>query len=88
MAYAIRQRTGTAAIVAIIVAIVSIIATFSGHAVWGLLLGLIAIVSGGVGMVTAASPRVSGGAISIAAIVLAIFGLGLSILGMLGAALF
>jgi hypothetical protein len=45
---------------------------------------LVAIVSGVLGLLMAASPKVSGGMISIIAIVAAAVGIVLSILGMLG----
>jgi hypothetical protein len=89
MALAIqRQRSGAAAVVAILCSIGSFLATFTGHPVGGALAALIAIFAGAIGMAVAVSPRVGGGAISIAAIVLGIFGLGVSVLGMIGAIVF
>ena len=82
------QHTGTAATIAIVAAIGGALATFSGRPVWGLLIELLAIVCGAVGLMMAASPRVSGGIISIISIILGIFGLGLAVLGMLGKIVF
>lgn len=83
-----QQNTGTAAVSAIVAAIISLIATFSAHPFWGLILALVAIVLGGIGLAMAASPRVSGGMLSIASMVLGIFGLGASVLGMIGVIVF
>jgi hypothetical protein len=82
------QRTGIAATLAIVAAIGGMILIFSGHPGWGLLVELLAIVSGIVGFFMSASPRVSGGLLSIAAIVIAVFGMGFSLLGMIGGVLF
>lgn len=82
------QRTATAAILSILAAIASFFATFTGHPIWGLVLGLASLPLGVVGLVTAASPRVSGGLLSIAGMILGIIALGLSVLGMIGAIIF
>jgi len=82
------QKTGTAATLAIIAAIGGIIVLFTGNPGWALLIEIIAIVLGAVGFFMAASPRVSGGILSIIAIVIAVVGLGLSVLGLIGAILF
>jgi len=82
------QKTGMAATVAIITAIASFILTLIGHPVFGLLTALTAVVAGIFGLIMAASPKVSGGIISIASIVLGIFGIGLSVLGMIGVIIF
>ena len=81
-------KKSTVSIVAIIGAIGGVIASLSGHPFWGLFIGLAAIVMGCLGLATAASPRVRGGMLSIGAIVLSIFGLGLSILVAIGVVLF
>jgi hypothetical protein len=78
------SKTGTNAVLAILAAIGSYVATFSGRPVIGLLAALLALPLGVLGLVMAASPRVSGGILSIFAIVLAIFGLGIALLVMLG----
>ncbi|MGH7928326.1 MAG: hypothetical protein ACREQV_11075 [Candidatus Binatia bacterium] len=82
------QRTGTAATLAIAAAIGGIILIFTGNPGWALIVEVIAIVLGAVGLFMAASPRVSGGILSIIAIVIAVVGLGLSVLGLIGAILF
>jgi hypothetical protein len=82
------QRTGTAATLAIIAAIGGILLIFTGHPGWGLIVELLAIILGIIGFFMAASPRVSGGILSIAAIVIAVFGVGFSVLGMIGGVLF
>ena len=85
---AIEQRTGTAATLAIIAAIGGFVLIFTGNPGWGLLVELLAGLLGAVGLFMAASPRVSGGMLSIAAIVLAVFGLGISVLGLIGSVVF
>lgn len=85
---AVAQRTGTLATLAILAAIGGIIVTFTGHPVWGLIIDLIAIPLGIGGLVMAASPRVSGGVASIVAIIVAVIGLGLAVLGMIGTVIF
>jgi hypothetical protein len=82
------QKTGTAATLAIVAAIGGIILIFTGNPGWAFIVAVIALVLGAVGFVMAASPRVSGGILSIIAIVIAVVGLGLSVLGLIGAILF
>jgi hypothetical protein len=82
------QRTGTAATLAIVAALGAWLATFTGHPVWGLILALVAIPLGAIGLVRAASPRVSGGILSIVAIIVAVLGLGVAGLGMVGTLVF
>jgi hypothetical protein len=82
------QKTGTAAILSIIAAIGSYFLTFSAHYVWGLLIAILSVIFGIVGVMMAASPRVSGGIISIIAIVLGGIGVLVAILAMVGAILF
>jgi len=60
---------------------------FDGHPGWGLV-ELLAIVLGVTGFFMSVSPRVSGGILSIAAIVIAVFGMGFSLLGIIGGVLF
>jgi len=81
---AVAQPTGTAATLAIVAAVGGVIATFTGHPVWGLLVELAAILLGAIGVLRAASPRVSGGVWSIVAIVIGVIGLGVAVLGMIG----
>jgi hypothetical protein len=85
---AVAQQTGTLATLAILAAIGGMVATFTGHPVWGLIIDLVAIPLGIGGLLTAASPRVRGGVLSIIAIVAAVIGLGLAGLGMIGTLVF
>ena len=55
---------------------------------WGLLVELAAMLLGVVGFLMAASPRVSGGVLSIVAIVIGVVGLGVAVLGMIGTLVF
>jgi hypothetical protein len=82
------QKTATAATVSLIAAILSWIITFTGHPIWGMLLGLISVPAGIIGILMAASPRVSGGVLSIIGIILGILGLGLAVLGLVGVIIF
>ncbi|MBE0596819.1 MAG: hypothetical protein IH614_06105 [Desulfuromonadales bacterium] len=79
------QKAGTGAILAIVAAIGSYVLSFSGRPGFGLLAALIALPLGVFGLVRAASPRVSGGIMSIVAIALAIFAIGVAVLGLIGA---
>jgi hypothetical protein len=74
------QKTGTFASLAIIAAIVSYLFTFTGHGLLAILAALISIPLGIGGFVMAASPRVSGGIISIISILLGVFAIGVAIL--------
>ncbi|PKN67090.1 MAG: hypothetical protein CVU57_03845 [Deltaproteobacteria bacterium HGW-Deltaproteobacteria-15] len=82
------QNTGAAATVSLIAAILSWIITFTGHPIWGMILGLVAIPAGLIGALMAASPRVGGGLLSVIGIVIGILGLGLAVLGLIGVILF
>jgi hypothetical protein len=82
------QKTGIAAILSIIAAIGSFFLTFSGHSFFGFLVAIASVVLGFIGLLLAASPRVSGGIISIVAIIIGALGLVIAILGMVGAILF
>jgi hypothetical protein len=82
------QKTGIFATIAIIAAIASFILTFTGSPILGLLAAILSVPLGIVGLIMAASPRVSGGMLSILAIILGILGLGVAILGMIGGILF
>lgn len=84
----VEQRTGSAAILALIAALGGVVLIFAGNAGWGLLLAVIAAVLGVIGFFMSASPRLSGGVLSIVAIVLAVFGIGLSVLAVIGSTLF
>jgi hypothetical protein len=76
------------ATLAIVAAFAGIIVVFTGHPVWGLLIEIVAIPLGIGGLVMAASPRVSGGILSIVAIVVAVLGLVVSVLGIVGTVVF
>lgn len=76
------QRTGTLATLAIIVAVASYFLTFSGHKLFGIVLAILALPLGAGGFVMAASPRVSGGILSIISILLAIFAIGVAVVAM------
>lgn len=78
------QQTGTAATIAIIAAIVGWIVLFAAYPGWSFLLNILAVVAGIIGLIMAASPRVSGGIASIVGIVLGAVGVILAIFGMAG----
>lgn len=82
------EKTGGLAIGAIVAALVSFLLTFTGHQLFGLICGVLSIPLGVVGLVMAASPRVSGGMLSIAAIVLGAIAIGVAVLGGIGAIVF
>jgi hypothetical protein len=82
------QKTGTAALLAIIAAIGGFVVLFTGNPGWALVIELVAVALGVVGFFMAASPRVSGGLISIAAMIIGVLGVGVSVLGLIGAILF
>ena len=75
------QRTGTLAIAAIIAAVLSFILTFTGHVLWGGISALISLPLGVMGFFMAASPRVGGGLMSIAAIILGVIAIGVAVVG-------
>jgi hypothetical protein len=77
------EKTGIMAIIAILAAIVSYFFTFNGHTVYGIFAALIAIPFGIGGFVMAASPRVSGGIISIISILLGVFAIGVAVVAMI-----
>lgn len=79
------QRTGIAAALSIIAAIGSYVLTCTGSPLWGLLAAMVSIPLGIVGFVIAASPKVSGGILSIVAIVVGALGAIVAILGLIGA---
>ena len=73
---------------ALVAAIIGVVMVFAGNPGWGLIIEVTAAVLGAIGFFMAASPRVSGGVLSIVAIVIAVFGIGLSVLGVIGSAIF
>lgn len=88
MPMAIEQRTGAAATAAIVGVIAGYALTLTGHPFWGFAVFVLTVVLGGIGLLMAASPRVAGGMLSLAAVVLGLIGLGVSALVMIGVAIF
>ena len=82
------QKTGALATGAMIAAVLSFILTFAGHVVWGFISALISIPLGIIGVLVAASPRVGGGLMSIAAIILGVIAIGVAVVGGVGAMIF
>ncbi len=76
------QRTGMLATISIIAAIASYLLTFSGHWGFAIVAAVISIPFGIGGFVMAASPRVSGGIMSIISILLGVFAIGIAIMSM------
>ncbi len=66
---------------ALLGAITGVVMIFVGNPGWGLLLAVCAAILGAVGFFLPAAPQVSAGVIRIFAVVIAIFGIGLSVLG-------
>lgn len=82
------QKTGTLAVGAIIAAVISYVLTFAGHPIIGLLSAIISIPLGVIGLMMAASPRVGGGLLSIAGIVMGVIAIGVAVLGGIGKIIF
>ncbi len=82
------QKTGTAATLSIVAAAGSYILTFTGHPLWAFLSAILALPLGIIGLLMAASPRVSGGILSLVALGLGALAIILSVLGMLGSIVF
>jgi hypothetical protein len=82
------QQDKLLAIFALTAAISGVIIIFAGRPGWGLLLETSAALLGAAGFVMATLPRVGGGVTSIIAIVIAIFGIGLSVFRFIGGAMF
>ena len=85
---ATEQKTGTLAVGAMIAAILGFVLTFTGHPLFGLVSAVISIPLGIMGLMMAASPRVGGGLLSIAAIVMGVIAIGVAVLGSIGALIF
>jgi hypothetical protein len=81
------QKTGTVAAGSIVAAVLCYVAICSGHPWWGLAMGIVSIPLGLIGLLWSASPRVSGGILSIFAMLLGAVGIVLSILAGIGAIL-
>lgn len=82
------QKAGTAATIAIIAAIGSVILTLTGSPVWGLIIAVLAIVSGIFGVLLSASPKIGGGLMSTLAIIFGVLDVGLAVLGLIGILIF
>jgi hypothetical protein len=82
------SKTGIAAILALVAAVGSYLLSFSGRPIWALFAAIISVPLGAVGLVMAASPRVSGGIMSIIAMVLGVGGVILAVLVLVGMILF
>ena|SRR5688500_3008774 len=67
-------RFGAVAFIAIGAALFGLVATYTGHPVWGLVLAALAGPVGLVGLVRALSPEVRGGLLSFTAIALSVIG--------------
>lgn len=75
-------RFGAVAFIAIGAALFSLVVTFSGHPVWGLVLAALGVPVGLVGLIRALSPEVRGGVLSFLAILLSAIGVIAAILVM------
>lgn len=85
---ATEQKTGALAIGAMIAAILGFFLTFSGRPFVGLLSAIASIPLGIIGLMMAASPRVGGGFLSIAALILGAIAIAIAVLGVFGAIIF
>lgn len=79
------QKTGVAATLSIVAAIGAYVLTCVGQPGWGLLAAIFSIPLGLIGFVMAASPKVSGGILSIVAIILGALATIISLLVFIGA---
>ncbi|UFS70338.1 hypothetical protein LPW11_21010 [Geomonas sp. RF6] len=82
------QKTGALAVASLIAAFLSFFLTFAGHGILAVVCGVLAIPLGGIGLMMAASPRVGGGIMSIAGIILGVIAIGVAVLGGVGRTLF
>jgi hypothetical protein len=82
------QKTGALAIGSILLAIGSFVLVFMGHPVMAFICAVLAVPAGFLGLVMAASSRVSGGIMSILGMLIGAGGLIFAILGIIGAILF
>ena len=83
-----QQNNKWMALFALAAAICGVIVIFAGRPGWGLVLETSAALLGAAGFVIATLPRVAGGVTSIIAIVIAIFGIGLSVFKFIAGAMF
>ncbi len=84
----IEQQRSIASTLAIVSAVASFLATFSGHPFWGVFLAVIGVLGGLAGMLAATSPRLRGGILSLAAVIVGVIGLGVAVLGIIGVIIF
>jgi hypothetical protein len=82
------QETGVAALLAVFSAVAGLIIVFAGKPGLGLLFEISAAVLGIIGVFMAVSPRANREVISIIAIAIAVFGIGVSVLGVIGSTIF
>lgn len=82
------NKTGTSALLAIVAAVGSFFATFSGRPVIGLLAALVSLPLGALGLIMSVSPWIGGGILSIVALIFGSLGLVIAILGILGIIIF
>lgn len=78
------QKTGTVAAASMIAAVLCYVSLCAGQPLLALALAVVSLPLGLVGLVWAASPRVSGGILSILAMLLGLVGIVLSILALIG----
>ena len=83
-----RQECGVAVLLAVFSAVTGLIIVFAGRPRLGLLFEITAAVLGIIGIVMAAAPLANREVMSIVAIVIAIFGIGVSVLNVTGSTIF
>ena len=84
----IGEEAGVAALLALFSAVAGLIIVFAGKPGLGLLFEISAAVLGIIGVVMAVSPRANREIMSIIAIAIAVFGIGVSVLGVIGSTIF
>ena len=82
------QETGVAAVLAVFSAVAGLVIVFAGKPGLGLLFEISAAVLGIIGVFMAVSPRANREVMSIIAIAIAVFGIGVSVLGVIGSTIF
>jgi hypothetical protein len=82
------QETGLPALLAVVCAVAGLIIVYAGRPGLGLLFEVSAAVLGIIGVVMAVSPRANREVISLIAIAIAVFGIGVSVLGVIGSTIF
>ncbi len=81
------QKTGTVAAASMLAAVLCYVSLCAGHPGWALALSVVSLPLGLIGLLWSASPRVSGGILSIFAMLLGLVGVVLSILALVGVVL-